>query len=196
MTDETPADPSGAEGGAYTGRVLWDLDGLAPLLIPLADAARTRAWRVTTAESCTGGLIAAACTALAGSSDWYDRGFVTYSNAAKTAQLGVTAELLAAHGAVSDEVARAMALGALARADAHLTVAVTGVAGPGGGSIEKPVGLVWMALAWRTGGSLQDGPTEVVSFRDVHPGSRAAVRSATLRLALQRLAAAAQGASP
>lgn len=99
------------------------------------------------AESCTGGLIAAACTSLAGSSAWFDRGFVTYSNAAKTEMLGVPAALIAAHGAVSEQVAIAMADGALAKAGVSVAVAVTGIAGPGGASPGKPVGTVWTAVA-------------------------------------------------
>jgi nicotinamide-nucleotide amidase len=114
---------------------------------PLAHLLRARGWFLATAESCTGGLIAAACTAVAGSSDWFDRGFVTYSNASKTQMLDVPAALIEAHGAVSQEVAVAMAQGALAHSQAHLAVAVTGVAGPGGGSADKPVGTVWIATA-------------------------------------------------
>jgi nicotinamide-nucleotide amidase len=108
-------------------------------------AARARGLTLATAESCTGGLVAAALTAVAGSSDVVDRGFVTYSNAAKTALVGVPATLIDAHGAVSREVAGAMARGAAGAAGVPLTVAVTGVAGPGGGSVDKPVGLVWFA---------------------------------------------------
>ncbi len=106
---------------------------------------------VATAESCTGGLVAGALTAVAGSSDVVDRGFVTYSNAAKQQMLGVPEAILAAHGAVSEETARAMARGALAAAGTGLAVAITGVAGPGGGSEEKPVGLVHFAAAKRGG---------------------------------------------
>src|SRR5215471_16453448 len=116
-----------------------------PELIAQAQAllalCRTRKLKIATAESCTGGLIAGTLTEIAGSSDVVDRGFVTYSNAAKTQMLGVPADLIARHGAVSEEVARAMAEGALERAGAELAVAVTGVAGPGGGSAAKPVGL-------------------------------------------------------
>ena len=114
----------------------------------LAQQLLARHWMMATAESCTGGLIAAACTDLAGSSAWFERGLVTYSNEAKTELLGVPAELIAQHGAVSEAVARAMAAGALARSQAQVAVAVTGVAGPGGGSASKPVGTVW--LAWRS----------------------------------------------
>ncbi len=134
---------------------------------------------MATAESCTGGLIAATCTDLAGSSAWFERGFVTYSNAAKTESLGVPAALIAQHGAVSEPVVRAMALGALAHSRAQVAVAVTGVAGPGGGSADKPVGTVW--LAWAVGGRVS---TECRQFA----GDRAAVRSATVAHALAQLA--------
>jgi nicotinamide-nucleotide amidase len=150
---------------------------------PLADALRARGWRIATAESCTGGLIAAACTALAGSSDWFERGFVTYSNAAKTEQLGVPALLIVQHGAVSGPVARAMAEGALRHSPADLAVAVTGVAGPGGGSADKPVGLVWLATAQR-GGATQAERLQL-------GGDRAAVRMRTVQIALERLLARA-----
>jgi len=120
--------------------------------ITLLDAARVKNLRVATAESCTGGLVAAALTAIAGASDVFDRGFVTYSNAAKSEMLGVPPSLIEAHGAVSAEVARAMALGAIEHSLADVAVAVTGVAGPGGGSAEKPVGLVHFACARRGGG--------------------------------------------
>jgi nicotinamide-nucleotide amidase len=135
---------------------------------------------MATAESCTGGLIAAACTDLSGSSVWFERGFVTYSNAAKIQMLGVPESLIAAHGAVSEPVARAMAQGAVSRSAAQVSVAVTGVAGPTGGSSEKPVGTVW--FAWQVGG-------ETSAERQQFPGDRAAVRAATVRHALQRLLA-------
>ena len=144
----------------------------------LAVALRARGWRMVTAESCTGGLIAAACTDLAGSSDWFERGFVTYSNAAKAELLGVPPESIAQHGAVSEPVARAMAEGALRRSHAQLSVAVTGVAGPGGGSADKPVGTVW--FAW-----CADGRTESQRMR--FDGDRAAVRAQTVLHALQGL---------
>ena len=144
----------------------------------LADLMLKKGWLLATAESCTGGMISAACTDLAGSSNWFERGFVTYSNAAKTELLGVDAALIAAHGAVSEEVARAMAAGAIARSRAQVAVAVTGVAGPTGGSRAKPVGTVWF-------GFMLDGrlSSEVQHFA----GDRAAVRLATVQHALQRL---------
>jgi nicotinamide-nucleotide amidase len=134
---------------------------------------------LTTAESCTGGMIAATCTDLAGSSTWFERGFVTCSNAAKTELLGIDALLIAKHGAVSEPVVRAMVLGALAQAHAQVALAVTGVAGPSGGSQEKPVGTVW--LGWATPDQIV---TEVCHFE----GDRAAVRRSTVRHALARLA--------
>ncbi len=121
-----------------------EIDALARRVL---EACRVRKWTVATAEACTGGLVAGALTEIAGSSDVVDRGFVTYSNAAKMAMLGVPEATLAAHGAVSKETAQAMARGALERAGVSLTVAITGVAGPGGGSAEKPVGLVHFAAA-------------------------------------------------
>ena len=144
----------------------------------LADALRTRGWMLATAESCTGGLIAAACTDLAGSSDWFERGFVSYSNAAKTALLGVPPALIAVHGAVSEPVARAMAAGALARSPAQLSLAVTGIAGPTGGSADKPVGTVW--FGWCVGGQTH-------AERQHFDGDRAAVRAQTVTHALRRL---------
>jgi nicotinamide-nucleotide amidase len=115
----------------------------------LAQALMQRQWQLATAESCTGGLIAATCTDLAGSSAWFERGVVTYSNQAKTELLGVPFELIDREGAVSEPVVRAMAEGLLKRSPADITVAVTGVAGPSGGSALKPVGTVWMAWAVR-----------------------------------------------
>ena len=144
----------------------------------LADALRSRGWRMATAESCTGGLIAAACTSLSGSSQWFERGMVSYSNQAKTELLGVPAVLIAQHGAVSEPVARAMAEGACRRSGAQAALAVTGVAGPGGGSRDKPVGTVW--FGWQLGTL---SATEMRCF----PGDRAAIRAATVRHALQGL---------
>jgi len=133
---------------------------------------------LATAESCSGGMIAAACTDLAGSSQWFERGFVTYSNAAKVEMLGVPAALIEQEGAVSEAVARAMADGALAHSQAHVSLAVTGVAGPTGGSEAKPVGTVW--FAWCVGGATHSEMQHFV-------GDRAAIRAATVRYALQRL---------
>ena len=155
-----------------------DLATLEPDVLALAAALRARGWKLATAESCTGGLIAGACTAVAGSSDWFERGFVTYSNEAKVELLGVDAALLAARGAVSEEVARAMVAGALARSHAQLAVAVTGIAGPGGAVPGKPVGTVW--LAWGTA-------AHVDAERLQLPGDRAAVRAASVAAALARL---------
>jgi len=147
----------------------------------LADALRARGWRLATAESCTGGLIAAACTSIAGSSDWFERGVVTYSNEAKTELLGVPAALIARHGAVSEAVARAMADGALQRAGVDLAVAVTGIAGPGGATPGKPVGTVWLGLAQR------GSPTRATLLQ--LDGSRADVREQTVDHALHALLA-------
>ena len=130
------------------------------------------------AESCTGGMIAAACTDLSGSSQWFERGFVTYSNEAKAEMLGVPPGLIEEHGAVSEPVARAMADGALAHSRAQVSLAVTGVAGPTGGTKAKPVGTVW--FAWCVGGETH---SEMQHFA----GDRAAVRVATVRYALKRL---------
>ena len=128
-----------------------DFARLAARAEALLERFRARKARIATAESCTGGLIAAALTEVPGASDVVDRGFVTYSNEAKRELLAVPAELIEAHGAVSEPVARAMAEGALARSEAEVAVAVTGVAGPGGGSAAKPVGLVHFAAARRSG---------------------------------------------
>jgi nicotinamide-nucleotide amidase len=152
---------------------------LAQQLADLADALKARGWMLASAESCTGGLIAAACTSLAGSSDWFERGIVSYSNAAKTQLLGVPAALMDAHGAVSAEVSRAMAEGALARSPAQLAVAVTGIAGPGGATPGKPVGTVWIAIAVR-------GRPTVATLLQLH-GDRAAVREQSVAWALQAL---------
>lgn len=145
---------------------------LPALVAEIATLLRARGERLATAESCTGGLIAATCTDLAGSSDWFERGVVTYSNQAKTELLGVPKALIDAHGAVSAEVAEAMAKGLLARAPVDWVIAVTGIAGPGGGSAEKPVGTVWLALAGRS------GVRQVWCER--FSGDRGAVRAKTL----------------
>ena len=144
----------------------------------LAAILQKNGWFMASAESCTGGMIAAACTDLAGSSNWFERGFVTYSNEAKTEMLGVDAALIERYGAVSEEVARAMAQGAVARSHAQAAVAVTGVAGPSGGSANKPVGTVW--FGWAT-------PAGTVTEMKRFGGDRAGVRQATVAHALARL---------
>ena len=152
----------------------------------LGGALARRGQRVATAESCTGGLIAALLTESPGSSAWFDRGFVTYSNAAKIDCLGVPEDLLARFGAVSEPVVRAMAIGTLARSDAALAIAVSGVAGPGGGSPEKPVGTVCVAWAHRPQSPAISGRSarHVIAASVRFPGDRQAVRLFTARLAL------------
>jgi len=145
---------------------------------------RKRGLKVATAESCTGGLIAAALTAIAGSSDVVDRAFITYSNEAKREMLGVPWDAILGHGAVSDPVARAMAAGALARSGADLAVSVTGVAGPGGGTVEKPVGLVHFAAA--------SNGLDVVAERHLFPGDRDTIRRVSVLTALTMLASLAE----
>ena len=151
---------------------------VAALCEQLAQALLARGWMLATAESCTGGMIAAACTDLAGSSQWFERGFVSYSNEAKQELLGVDPALIAQHGAVSELVARAMAFGAVRHSRAQVGVAVTGIAGPTGGNAQKPVGTVW--FGFQVDGRLS---SELRHF----DGDRAAVRAATVRQALQRL---------
>jgi len=138
----------------------------------LLAACREKGVKVATAESCTGGLIAAVLTAIPGSSDVVDRGFVTYSNEAKNEMIGVPMPLIQTHGAVSEEVARAMAEGALERSRARIAISVTGVAGPGGGSKARPVGLVCFGLA--------EKGRKVVSERHVLPGDRTGIRVAAV----------------
>ncbi len=149
------------------------------LAMRLGRAAKRRGVRVATAESCTGGGVAEAITRISGSSAWFDRGFVTYANAAKREMLGVSAATLERCGAVSEEVAREMARGALERSQARVSVSITGVAGPGGGTPAKPVGLVWFAWAVR-GGEVQ---SRCLRFA----GGRAAVRRQSVAVALQGL---------
>ncbi len=160
-----------------------------PETLALADAVlaacRARRWHLATAESCTGGLVAAALTAIAGASDVVERGFVTYSNAAKIELLGVPDETIAAHGAISPETAAAMARGAVARAGVDLAVSVTGVAGPGGGTPQKPVGLVYLGVATKAGAARVE--------RRIFPGDRGAVRRAAVQLALELMRGEAAG---
>ncbi len=162
-----------------------EVDQLAEQVLARCRAKKPKKLMLATAESCTGGLIAAALTGIAGSSDVMERGFVTYSNAAKTELLGVPKALIAAHGAVSAEVASAMASGALRVAPVDLAVAVTGIAGPAGGTAEKPVGLVYLGIARRG----QIPRTEHYIF----PGDRATVRRATVLRALELLLQSAAG---
>ncbi len=152
--------------------------------VALGEALRARGWLCATAESCTGGLVAGAITAIAGSSEWFDRGFVTYSNEAKIAMLNVPPATIAAHGAVSEATATAMAAGALAASRAQIAVAVTGIAGPGGAVPGKPVGTV--CFAWAT----REGNARVETHRLA--GDRAAVRHASVTLALAGMLADAR----
>ncbi|MDQ0514954.1 nicotinamide-nucleotide amidase [Kaistia geumhonensis] len=165
---------------------MTDLTPLMPAAADLIWLCADRKLIIATAESCTGGLIAGALTEIAGSSAVVDRGFVTYSNAAKTAMLGVPAALIDRVGAVSKEVALAMAVGALAKSDADLAVAVTGIAGPGGGSVDKPVGLVHFAAMRRGGQAVHEA--HVFSGRD-----RSGVRHDTVANALAMLRRLAAG---
>ena len=151
-------------------------DDIVALAEQVIDAARSRGIMVATAESCTGGMVGGALTAVSGSSHAVDRGFVTYSNAAKIEMLGVSKSLIESAGAVSEPVARAMADGALARSDAAVVVSITGIAGPTGGTPEKPVGMVCFAWAQR------DSGCEALTCQ--FSGTRAEVREQAVRLAL------------
>jgi nicotinamide-nucleotide amidase len=157
-----------------------DIDQLARRVL---DLARTAGLTLATVESCTGGLVAGALTAIPGSSDVVDRGFVAYSNAAKTALVGVDAALIAAHGAVSEPVARAMAEGGVRLGGVDVAVAITGVAGPGGGGVDKPVGLVHFAMARRGRATVH----REMRFGDI---GREAVRLESVRTALGMVAEA------
>jgi nicotinamide-nucleotide amidase len=158
-------------------------DTLDRLATAVLDACRAKQLRLATAESCTGGMVAAALTDIAGSSDIVERGLVTYSNDAKSELLGIAPAVIKKHGAVSAEVAGAMATGALAHAPVDLAVGITGIAGPGGGSPEKPVGLVWFGIAAKGAGAKTE--------RHIFRGDRAAVRVAATRRALELLLDAA-----
>jgi nicotinamide-nucleotide amidase len=178
-----PAGGGGAErrfGGQHT------TDTLA-LATALGNALRARGWRAATAESCTGGLVAGAITDVAGSSEWFDRGFVTYSNEAKRNLLGVPGALIEEYGAVSEQIARAMAEGALAHSEAEVAVAITGVAGPGGGSPSKPVGMVCLGFVRR-------GEAAHAITRH-YAGTRSEVRAAAVREALEGLTRIASSAA-
>ncbi|MEY6432321.1 nicotinamide-nucleotide amidase [Thioalkalicoccus limnaeus] len=162
---------------------MGDTAGMSEILDPLSLAVgrclSAAALRLTTAESCTGGWLAKVVTDVPGSSGWFDRGFVTYDDRAKVQMLGVQVETITGAGAVSEAVVREMALGALAHSEAQIAIAITGIAGPGGGSDEKPVGTVWFAWA------LVDG--QVVTQRLQFAGHRDEVRHQAVRVALERL---------
>lgn len=157
---------------------------LESLAAEVGQALRRRGWVLATAESCTGGWIAQVATAIAGSSEWFERGFVTYSNAAKQEMLGVREETLMQHGAVSEDTVREMAAGALAASRAQVAVAVSGIAGPGGGTAEKPVGTVWIAWASPVGSDVS-ADVGVVATRYHFGGDRHAIRAQTVQQALQ-----------
>jgi nicotinamide-nucleotide amidase len=159
-----------------------DVD-LQQLARSVGERLQARAGTLVTAESCTGGWIAKACTDVAGSSRWFQGGVVAYSNPVKVAFLDVPEGLLEQHGAVSEPVVRAMAAGALARTGSTVAIAVSGVAGPDGGTVDKPAGTVWLAWAWRE----QDGSLRTESRRERFPGGRDEVRRWTVRCALERL---------
>lgn len=150
---------------------------LAPLLSQLAQTLTQRGWRIASAESCTGGLIATTCTDQAGASQWFDSAVVSYSYEAKERLLGVPMAMIQGDGAVSESVVRAMAEGLLARTDAQVAVAVSGIAGPGGGTPDKPVGTVW--IAWAVSGQA------TTAQRFLFDGSRAQVRWQTCEAALR-----------
>lgn len=156
-------------------------EAITALALELGEACKSRGWTVATAESCTGGGVGEAITRIAGSSAWFDRGFVTYSNDAKIDLLGVKQETLGSHGAVSEAAAREMVQGALHQSNAALAVAVTGIAGPDGGTATKPVGLVWFAWATLSG--------EVRSRFEVFGGDRASIREQAVKEALRGLVA-------
>jgi nicotinamide-nucleotide amidase len=153
-------------------------DPLLALAARLGAVALARGTMIATAESCTGGLVAGAITSIAGSSGWFERGFVTYSDLAKEQQLGVASSTIERFGAVSEETAKAMAQGAVRGSAAQWAVAVTGIAGPDGGSADKPVGTVWFAWA---------GPGHLQALRHQFEGDRAAVRQASVQVALEGL---------
>jgi nicotinamide-nucleotide amidase len=141
---------------------------------------RAAGWRLATAESCTGGWVAKACTDIAGSSQWFECGFVTYSNAAKVRDIGVSERTLANHGAVSEATVREMAAGALRVSGADIAVAISGIAGPDGGTPAKPVGTVWFAVAWRRGSDVV-----VTAETQLFAGDREAVRRGSVERALR-----------
>ena len=156
----------------------------------LSNICVNNSWQITTAESCTGGLVAKLITDLAGSSQWFERGFVTYSNLAKEQMLGVDAQLLADCGAVSEPVAEAMAKGALRNSQAQIALSITGIAGPGGGTKEKPVGLVWFGWAYYIveEGTLENKEIIATTSSQRFSGDREAVRNQSAIFSLQKIA--------
>jgi nicotinamide-nucleotide amidase len=149
------------------------------LIEELAKILRENQWRLTTAESCTGGLVAASLTALAGSSEWFERGYVTYSNDSKSEDIGVDAHLIQDHGAVSIQVAKAMAVGAKQSSNSNIALSITGIAGPTGGSKEKPVGTV--CFAWILNND------QMLSETKLFTGNRSEIRDAASEFALSQL---------
>jgi len=154
-------------------------DSIEKLAVTIGNRLKRLEWKLVTAESCTGGRLAAAITAIPGSSDWFDRGFITYSNASKEEMLGVCHATLNRFGAVSEQAVFEMAMGALTRSRAQISLATTGIAGPGGGSADKPVGTVWIGWHHARGGS--------GSLVRAFPGSREHIRTLTVRTALESL---------
>ena len=150
---------------------------LAVLATRVGERLKAAGWMLATAESCTGGWVAKVITDIAGSSAWFDRGFVTYTNAAKRELLGVDSEVIRLHGAVSEATVRAMAAAALERSAARITVAISGIAGPGGSTPDKPVGIVWFAWA--------DGGAGLESAHRLFHGDREAVRRQAVKFALE-----------
>ncbi len=175
FADETRANPALID--VCTAQVM-------ELSIQLGQRLHAGGWRITTAESCTGGGLAAAITEVPGSSAWFDFGFVTYSNAAKTDLLAVPEAIFSTDGAVSAACVAAMTLGAMTRAQAHLAVAISGIAGPAGGTADKPVGTVWLAWRWRRALSTAPQDAMVQQRRVQLPGDRAAVRAQAVQHAL------------
>ena len=172
----------------FANRAGWHrLPAMEKLLRQIADALLAQHLTLATAESCTGGLVGAALTSLPGSSAWYRGGVIAYANELKSGLLGISPELLAAHGAVSAQTAQAMAEGARAGTAADFAVSITGIAGPGGGTPGKPVGLVFLAVA---------SPAGTATFEHRFPGARPEIRAAATRAALRHLLDALQAAPP
>lgn len=181
---QTPTDPSRAVQSQTDACMAQSTAQSTALAISLGQRLHAGGWRITTAESCTGGGLAAAITEVPGSSAWFDVGFVTYSNAAKADLLAVPEAVFTTDGAVSAACVTAMTLGAMMRAEAHLAVAISGIAGPGGGTADKPVGTVWLAWRWRRALSTTPQDATVQLSRVQLPGDRAAVRAHAVQLAL------------